>query len=926
MDKNINKNLKNKELDIFEDVTFEKKESNKAVSLEAKISNQKLTPLMQQYFQIRETYTDQLLLFQVGDFYELFFDDAKKASACLGIALTKRGTFDGKPIPLCGVPVHTLDHHLAKLVKAGFKVAVCNQLHEAVPGKFVDRGVTQVFTPGTIVDSKLLDEKSASYLFSFFPMESSMGLLFGELLTAQLFATVLPVGNNKLLESEIIRFFPDEILIPNNKIGKSFQSIFKSMGYFTSLELLDLENIEVVNSLDNWVSRQFDKNVVNNLNNNKSILYALYNFYNYVNKNQVGAIEQFKALNFYEPDDFLILDPSCQKNLELLKNNQDGSRKNTLFSIMDRASTSMGSRMVKKWISRPLVKKEAIEQRLDAVQDLLKDVSLAQKVKELLIQIGDVERIVGRIALRRATLSDYISLSQALEIIPNLKEVLFGCENILLLKVILSYLGEFDKIYNLLISAINMDQSKDWIIKTGFDQKLDNLRELVFDSNNKILQLEEKEKRETGIQSLKIGYNRVSGYYIEITKTNLHLVPAHYTRESTLSNRERYTCRELRDMQDGIVRAKSQITQVENDIFENIKNEVRVYISDLRKLASALANLDALLAFSSLAYDYGYVRPVFSSDGNILIESGRHPVVEISENVNFIPNDIILNNEQSLLIITGPNMGGKSTFLRQTALICIMAQCGSFVPAKSANLSILDRVFTRIGSGDNLAGGKSTFLVEMEETALICKQATKNSLVILDEVGRGTSTYDGFALAKAVVEYIHTKNCAKCLFATHYHELNSLNGTFPAIANYHAASKKNKDGIIFLYKIIKGIADGSFGLEVAKLADLPVELIDRADIILRELHDGKAFVGEAVGAVSLRNSSLNGSIGGSSCFDNKKICDLEKKIIDLNIKLESKNKVIEALKDIDFDELSPKKAFDLLWNIKNMISGNNFLE
>jgi DNA mismatch repair protein MutS len=770
-------------------------------------NNQKLTPLMQQYFNIRETYNDQLLMFQVGDFYELFFDDAKKASACLGIALTKRGTFDGKPIPLCGVPVHTLDHHLAKLVRAGFKVAVCNQLHEAVPGKFVERGVTQVFTPGTITDSRLLDEKSASYLFSFFPTENSMGLLFGELLTAQLFATVLPSGNNKLLESEIGRFFPDEILMPNNKLGKSFQSFFKAMGYFTTLELLDLENQDYTKNLDNWVSGQFDKNVVENLNSNKSLLYALYNFYNYVNKNQVGAIEHFRALHFYEPDDFLILDPSCQKNLELLKNNQDGGRKNTLFSIMDKACTSMGSRMVKKWISRPLVKKEPIEQRLDAVQVLLKDVTLAQKVKEILVQIGDVERIVGRVALRRATVSDYIALSQALMIVPDLKEVLVNCENILLLKVIISYLGDFNKIYNLLVASINTDQSKDWIIKTGFDQKLDNLRELVFDSNNKILQLEEKEKRETGIQSLKVGYNRVSGYYIEITKTNLHLVPAHYTRESTLSNRERYTCRELRDMQDEIIRAKSQITQVETEVFETIKREVYSCVVDLRKLASALANLDALLSFSSLAYDYGYVRPVFGASesicdsisdnivsGDIFIEAGRHPVVEICENVNFIPNDVILNSEQSLWIITGPNMGGKSTFLRQAALICIMAQCGSFVPAKSANLSILDRVFTRIGSGDNLAGGKSTFLVEMEETALICKQATKNSLVILDEVGRGTSTYDGFAIAKAVVEYIHTKIGAKCLFATHYHELNALGETFPAIASYHAASKNIKMG------------------------------------------------------------------------------------------------------------------------------------
>ncbi|MFC1842522.1 DNA mismatch repair protein MutS [Candidatus Dependentiae bacterium] len=897
---------------------------------------QKLTPLMQQYFKIREEYRGAILLFQVGDFYEMFFDDAKKASAFLGIALTKRGTLNGEPIPLCGVPLHALDHHLTKLVKGGFKVAICDQLEEATPGKVVERGVTRVLTPGTLTDSNLLDDKSASYLFSFFPTEDRWGLLFGELLTAQLFATILPTSYNKSLETELVRFFPDEILLPHTKLGKSFQSVFKKLGYFTSLEHLDIANKDYTKSIDSWILGQFSKNIVENLNENNALLYALYNFYAYVSKNQAGALEHFRALHFYEPDDFLVLDPSTRKNLELVKNNQDGSRRNTLFALMDKASTSMGSRMVKKWLSRPLVKKEAITQRLDVVERLVQDISFNQKIREFLVQIGDIERIIGRIALRRGLLNDYIVLTRALEIIPELKEILVVCEDTVLLKVICSYIGDFSKIHGLLSSSINSDSSKDWIIKAGFDNKLDELRELVFNSNNKIVELEQKEQKETGINSLKIRYNKVHGYFVEVTKANMHLVPERYKRQQTLANRERYTCRELRDLQDEIVRAKSQIERVEKEVFETIKNEVYSTVVDLRKLAHALAHLDALLSLANCAYDYGYTRPVFNQKREIIINQGCHPVVQMNEYINFIPNDTVLNDKQSLWIVTGPNMGGKSTFLRQVALICIMAQCGSFVPAKAVSLSILDRVFTRIGSGDNLAGGKSTFLVEMEETALICKQATDKSLVILDEVGRGTSTYDGFAIAKAVVEYIHTKIGAKCLFATHYHELNALKDIYPAIESYYASSKKHKDGILFLYKIVKGVADGSFGLEVAKLADLPKSLIMRAKNVLKGLEEHKVLSSSfdsrkklIVSSDPCKDSESCGARqdyrGAMADLERQKEValsqnvDLEEQIEDLQKRLQALRdieKIAKKLGNIDYNELSPKKAFDLLWEFK----------
>ncbi|MFC1841469.1 DNA mismatch repair protein MutS [Candidatus Dependentiae bacterium] len=869
----------------------------------SEVKNKKVTPLMGQYFAIREQYKDALLFFQVGDFYEMFFEDAQKAAAFLGIALTKRGNMNGEPIPLCGVPLHALDHYLTKLVKGGFKVAICDQLEEPKPGKVVKRGVTQVLTPGTLTDSKLLDEKSASYLFSFFPTQDRWGLLFAELLTAQLFATLLPTENEKLLESEMVRFFPDEILLPQNKLGKAFQSMFKKLGYFTTLDYVDLDDQEYTKQVDHWISKQFNKNTVTTLHDNNSLRYAFYHFYNYVNKNQQGALEHFKSLHFYSPDDFLMLDVSTQKNLELFKNNQDASRRHTLFSLMDKAATSMGSRMVKKWISRPLVKKEAIEQRFDVVQKLVDDIPLHQKIRELLVQIGDFERIVGRIALKRGAFADYIAFTRALEVIPELKNLLCEHEHIVLLKIIVSYVKDFDNIYKLLLASLNDDPSKDWLIKAGFDHTLDELRDLVFHSNKKILELEQKERAATGISSLKIRYNKVHGYYIEVTKPNLHLVPDYYIRQQTLVNRERFISRELQDLQGQIVSATSKIDQVEKDIFETIKHDVYQHIVDLRKLAHALAHLDALFSLANVAYDYGYVRPQFNETGQILIEQGRHPVVEAAEQMHFIPNDIVLDDTQSFLIVTGPNMGGKSTFLRQVAIKCIMAHCGSFIPAKSANIALIDRIFTRIGSGDNLAGGKSTFLVEMEETALICKQATKNSLVILDEVGRGTSTFDGFAIAQAVVEHIHTKIGAKCLFATHYHELTALKDRFPAIESYYAASKKGPNGIIFLYKIVRGVADGSFGIEVAKLAELPGSLVCRAHDVLQ--------------SIKSKNTGLEEQMGYKGAAETG---NLRAKIDNLQRKLEIKEQSLKDLENVDYNDLSPKMAFDLLWKIKENLS------
>jgi len=845
------------------------------------------TPLMRQYLEIKNRFQDTLLLFQVGDFYELFFEDAKKAASVLGIALTKRGNVNGEPIPLCGVPIHVIDHHLPKLIKKGFKIAICNQLEEPVPGKVVRRGVIQVLTPSMLTDSKLLNEKSASYLISFFPTNENWGIIISELLTAQLFATLIPSQGFKILETELTRFFPDEILIPNNKSGKQLENFFKQLGYFVTIQDIDNEaHIFAKAAIKNFFNYEL-------IYKNESLLFALYNFVIYLRKNQEVALNQFKKINFYKPDDFLILDSATQKNLELIKNNNDGSNRNSLFELLDKAATSMGSRMIKKWIVRPLIKPELIYVRQNAIEYLIKNVLVKDKLISLFKELTDLERIVGRIALKKAQMNDYLMLANALKFIPQIKEILKKIISNEMFSNIESKLMDFDDLKNLLFKSLNDDITKNWIVKPKYDQKLDKLRELAENSNKKILELENKEQQSTGISSLKIRYNQIYGYYIEITKSNLGLVPQNYIKQQTLSGKERFITPQLQQLQAEIENARSEINFVEQTIFENIKNEVTKYLIQLRRASNALASLDAIIGFSNVSYENGYIKPIFNHHQDILIEDGRHPIVEQFGKDKFIPNSIDLTNEKSLLIITGPNMGGKSTYLRQVALICLMAQCGIFVPAKSANLPILDRIFTRIGAGDNLSEGKSTFLVEMEETANICNQATGKSLVILDEVGRGTSTFDGLAIAQAVVEHIYKNIKSKCLFATHYHELTALQNQFTGIAAYYAASKKTENGILFLHKIIKGTADSSFGIEVAKLANLPTDLINRAQEILIELNN--------------QRSNLS-SVEKNDC-----------QILKLESKFNENNKIVSLLSKVDFDELSPKKALDLLWEVKKFL-------
>jgi DNA mismatch repair protein MutS len=864
----------------------------------------KVTPLMQQYFEIKQDYAEELVFFQVGDFYELFFEDAKKAAAYLGIALTARGKNKGEPIPLCGVPVHALDHYLCKLVKGGFKVVLCDQLEEAKPGVIVKRGVRQVLTPGTLTDSRLLDARSASYLFSFYPLKDAWGLLFSELLTGQIFLTTITAVSEKALESELTRFFPDEIVLPNMSSTREFQTLFKRLGYCTTVVHEDSDNDETADFVQ-WIADRFGQNVARQIDQSEAMKLALRYFYAYMSKNQRASLNQFSTIFFYSSDDFLILDSATTRNLELVKNAQDGSTKNTLFDLMDCAKTSMGSRMIKKWIQRPLVKRESIEQRQEIVLFFVKSVGLVNALDQLLVQIGDLERIVGRIALDRSTVADYCALISCLIVLPECGVLLAPfAQNFVLMRIIVEHMGDFAGLAALLKKALYDGTEEKWIIASGFDERLDHMRSLVIDSQRLILELERKEQQETGIGSLKIRYNNVQGYYIEITNVHKDAIPDRYRRVQTLVGRERFMTSELQELQYSIEQSSKNIVGYEQELFGQIKKQVANHIVGLRKAAHALAHLDALLSLARLSYNNVYKKPSLNENRNIIIKNGRHPVVEQSLVSAFIPNDTFLNDQQALWIITGPNMGGKSTYLRQVALICVMAHMGSFVPAESADIALLDRIFTRLGASDNVAEGKSTFLVEMEETATICTQATARSLVILDEVGRGTSTFDGLAIAQAVVEHIFNKIGARCLFATHYHELTYLNETFPEIVVYCAASKKTGGGILFLYKIIKGIADGSFGIEVAKLADLPKGVIDRATVLIDSFGQEAASV---IPAIS------DGS--GSNLQELKQLRDENKRLMEQK---QLTDALMKRIKDVNFDLLSPKKAFDLLWELKDL--------
>ncbi len=799
---------------------------------------------MRQYQSIKRQYPDAILFFRMGDFYETFYEDAKIASRVLGITLTARDKASGEPVPLAGVPYRAADTYLTKFIKAGYKVAVCEQVEDPKKAKgLVKREVIRVITPGTITDPNILDKKSNNYLSSISLMDGRYGFAHVDVSTGEFSVTELETENKLMAEME--RIHPAECLVnekfeEESDLVKSITAtvnpaINKVPGWVFSLDAARSELTEHfhVLSLDGFGC----ENMPAATSAAGALIY-------YLNDTQKQEVKHIQSLSTYSLEDHMILDADSQRNLELMRSLRDGSARGTLLEIMDEALTPMGGRKLRNCILRPLVEVDQIRSRLDAIAEFHSRIVFQDEFREILKDVYDMERLMARISLGTANARDLLALKTSLKLLPPIKEKLKSCEATLLC-VLDEELEDISDVAGLIEKSIHDEPPTTLtdgdIIKDGFNEELDELRSLTSSGKEWIAKLQETERSRTGINSLKIGYNDVFGYYIEVTKANQDRVPEDYVRKQTLVNSERYITPELKEQESRILNAQERIDELEYELFGQIRSQVAENTQRVQKAASIIAMLDFLSALAYVASKNNYVKPNVNDSDEIVIKDGRHPVVErYTEGGGFVPNDLYLDcDEQQMLIITGPNMAGKSTVLRQVALIVLMAQMGSFVPAAEASIGIVDRIFTRVGASDNLVMGRSTFLVEMNEAANILNNATRRSLLILDEIGRGTSTYDGLSIAWAIAEHIldKTKLGSRALFATHYHELVELGDTHPGAKNYNIAVREWEDQIVFLRKIVEGGTDQSYGIHVAQLAGLPAQVIERAREILATLEE-----------------------------------------------------------------------------------------
>lgn len=800
-----------------------------------------LTPMMQQYLQVKENYKDCILFFRLGDFYEMFFEDAEVAAKELELVLTGRDCGLENRAPMCGIPFHAANSYVGRLVGRGYKIAICEQLEDPSAAKgIVRRDVIKVFTPGTYTDAAFLDENKNNYIMSLYINDSneSMGICFTDISTGEFTGTFCRYDNTVILD-EISKFNPREIIIQedlNEKIISEITERFNVLytrrqeDYFTKDAEINLQ-------------KQFGEIKKDFLN--EYLLSAANGLLNYIFETQKISLSNINTLDYYNVIDYLSMDINSRKNLEITETLRDKNKRGSLLWVLDKTNTAMGGRQLRKWLEQPLIVKKDIEKRVDAIEELINKRALHEDLKEALKQIYDIERIIGKISSKSVNAKELLSLKKSVSYIPNVRNIISGF-NSDLLSCINNDMDELKDIYEILDKAIDENPSislkEGNLIKEGYNQLVDELKNSKSHGKEWIASLEMRERELTGIKSLKVGYNKVFGYYIEVTNANLaSLEEGRYIRKQTLSNAERFITPELKEMEDKILGAEEKLINIEYDLFIGIRDEVEKQIDRMKNTARLISDLDCLSSLATVALENNYCKPVICESGEIIIEEGRHPVVEqMIPSGSFVANDTTLNNEEDqMLLITGPNMAGKSTYMRQVALITIMAQIGSFVPAKRAEVSICDRIFTRIGASDDLAAGKSTFMVEMWEVSNILKNASNKSLVILDEVGRGTSTYDGLSIAWAVIEYIcKNENIrSKTLFATHYHELTKLEGMIKGVKNYSVSVKELGNDIVFLRKIVSGGADQSYGIEVAKLAGLPDKVIDRAKEILLSLED-----------------------------------------------------------------------------------------
>jgi len=798
---------------------------------------------MAQYHRIKEQYPGCVLFFRMGDFYEMFYEDARLASQELNITLTSRGKDYGKDIPLAGIPYHALEPYLSKMIRKGFKVAICEQIEDPKKAKgLVKRDVVRVVTPGTLVEDSFIQEQGNNYLMSISTSEDLYGLALLDLSTGEFSVTEMK-GQDKLI-SEIARFSPAEIIFPPSfeedvhlmrKIKDTSSASFHafdsdSFSYWGALTLLK-DHFKVLN-LEGY-----------GLDGKLTAIAAAGGALAYVTEVSKRTLNHIQSLTSFSTEDFMVLDSTTVRNLELTMGILDGAKKGSLIGVLDHTVTPMGSRLIRKFILQPLMNKEDIERRLDAVEELVKEGFLRSDIRDSLSTIKDIERIISRISFGSGGARELVAFRESFKALPTLKKLTEGVTS----STIVALSGEMDPMEDMvkeldsaLLDSPPVTVREGGFIRDGYNEQLDEFRDASRNGKKWIASLEEKERRRTNIKNLRIKYNRVFGYFIEVSTTNLSLVPDDYIRKQTMANAERFITPELKEMENTILSANEKSTALEHDLFIQLRDQVSTLIERTQKSARAVGMVDTLQSLATAAIENSYTRPILTEDTLIKIKDGRHPVVEQNQIINFVPNDTKVDcDQEQILLITGPNMAGKSTYMRQVALIVIMAQIGSFVPAKEAEIGLVDRVFTRVGAFDDLNRGQSTFMVEMLELANILNSATSRSLIVLDEIGRGTSTFDGLSIAWAVVEYIHDKSRigARTLFATHYHQLTEQEHLLKRVKNYHITVLDRKDDIVFLRKIEPGPADGSYGIQVAALAGLPGEVVEKSKKVLEMIEE-----------------------------------------------------------------------------------------
>lgn len=814
------------------------------------------SPMMQRYLETKEEYKDCILFYRLGDFYEMFFEDAITASRELELTLTGKDCGQEERAPMCGIPHHAAEIYVSRLINKGYKVAICEQLEDPKTTKgIVKRGVIRVVTPGTLVESNMLEERKNNYIMSIYKTGIYFGISICDISTGEFYSAEIKDNNNfPILLDEIARYTPSELVINSmmancldemNKIKERFENVYitKFNDKFFSEEL---NNINLrFNVVDN------NERKIENLDEKKLALSSINALVQYIEDTQKTSLDHINKITIYNLSKYMALDINARRNLEITEKMRDKSKKGTLLWVLDKTSTSMGGRLLRRWLNDPLVDVDEINRRLNAVKELKDDIILRGEVIENLKKVYDIERLAGKMAYGNANARDMVTLKNSLFKLPEVKQILKNCKSDLL-KGLYEKLDELQDIYQLIEKSIVEDPPmtiKDGgIIKLGYDEEIDKLKTAQTEGKTWLVQLEAEEKEKTGIKNLKIGFNKVFGYFIEVTKSYLDQVPDRFIRKQTLTNAERYITEDLKNLENQILGAEEKVINLEYNAFVEIREEISKNVTRLQTTSEVISSLDVLTSFAQVAEDFNYCMPEVDSSGTIDIKNGRHPVIEkiLGEGV-FVENDTFLDKaDNRLSIITGPNMAGKSTYMRQVALITLMAQCGSFVPAESANIGVVDKIFTRVGASDDLSMGQSTFMVEMMEVATILKEATPNSLVILDEIGRGTSTYDGLSIAWAVAEYIADKQkCgAKTLFATHYHELTELENKIEGIKNYSIAVKEKGEDIIFLRKIVRGGTDESYGIHVARLAGVPKVVTQKANEILRSLEKKNILTGK----------------------------------------------------------------------------------